>query len=61
MDNSPNYKLGDMLKQFPAADLGKMIAKIDRFDETVPDERKAEIEAIEQSEKVTEKIIEENL
>lgn len=55
------YKLGDMLKQFPMADLAKMIMNIDRFEPDVPKTRKDEIDAIEKAEKVSNQIIEDNL
>ena len=47
---------------FPAAELGKMIAQLDRFDTEVPtEEKKILSDAIEKAEEVSEKIIEENL
>jgi len=55
------YQLGDMLKAFPMADLAKMIANIDRFDQDVPKERKDEIDAMNAAEEVSKKIIEEDL
>lgn len=55
------YKLGDMMKQFPMADLAKMIMNIDRFEPDVPKTRKDEIDAIEKAEKVSNQIIEDNL
>lgn len=55
------YKLGDMLKQFPMADLAKMIMNIVRFEPDVPKTRKDEIDAIEKAEKVSNQIIEDNL
>jgi len=58
---SNGYKLGDMLKQFPMADLAKMIMNIDRFEPDVPKTRKDEIDAIEKAEKVSNQIIEDNL
>lgn len=43
------------------ADLAKMIANIDRFDQDVPKERKDEIDAMNAAEEVSKKIIEEDL
>lgn len=57
--NDTSYKLGDMIKAFPAYEFGKMVSNIDRFETYVSPERKAELNAIEKSEQVSEQIIEE--
>lgn len=60
-ENKNEYKLGDMLKAFPMADLAKMMTNIDRFEPAVPKERKDELDAIAKSEEISQKIIEEDM
>lgn len=55
-------ELGTMIAAFPAEELKRAITHIDRFDtDVVTDERRTAVSAEEHLEKVSEKIIEDNL
>ena len=61
MENE-NKNENTMLSTFPLEELARMIKNIDRFDtDVVNEDKKNAAEAIEKSEELTEKIVEENL